>query len=42
LYVGQPVLDPWAGKDEVKKLAELLEDPAQAAAFTQLLKEETP
>ena len=40
LYIGQPLLEPWAAKKEVGILAELLENPAQAAAFTRMLKEE--
>lgn len=41
LYISQPLLEPWTAKDKVRDLAELLESPAEAAAFTRSLKEET-
>jgi len=41
LYISQPLLEPWAQKQEVAKFTELLENPDQTAAFTRLLKEES-
>jgi len=41
LYISQPLLEPWAQKQEVAKFTELLENPDQTAAFSRLLKEES-
>ena len=40
LYISQPMLEPWAERDGVGSLAELLENPAEAAALMRVLKEE--
>ncbi|MEX2143789.1 MAG: hypothetical protein WD740_04285 [Anaerolineales bacterium] len=40
LFISQPLLEPWASKEGVNRLADLLEDPGQSAAFRRVLEEE--
>lgn len=40
LYIGQPVMEVWIPKEQISRLANILENPADSAEFIRLLRED--